>query len=301
MPLLIQTSWNHRVAFFTTSSWRAALSGREPSGKPFSSGGRGQGHPHPRSHPLKAFAWSKSQVYQCHAILCLQVFWGTAIGATLWKPHWHQGNPRYLLPFSHQLSKQIPQVFFVLTGTLTLLWSANVMPNVRHLVHRLIWRRSVAYEDAWGHLCSTYSIPCAKCPPVVRTQIGEDGTHQGADESHAHKTRVPARCQLSFSVIFSLSGQICGGWQHCHSMMNMRPIARKEHIWNPWFNYGIIVKICSPKDSWPTSRRLCSWPRNPKSRVEPYIISGAVFQSRPTLQLNLPDPSTSHPWSVQHC
>ena len=111
MPLLIQTSWNHRVAFFTTSSWRAALSGREPSGKPFSSGGRGQGHPHPRSHPLKAFAWSKSRVYQCHAILCLQVFWGTAIGATLWKPHWHQGNPRYLLPFSHQLSKQIPHFF----------------------------------------------------------------------------------------------------------------------------------------------------------------------------------------------
>lgn len=40
MPLLIQTSWNHRVAFFTTSSWVGAPSGREPSGKPFSSRGR---------------------------------------------------------------------------------------------------------------------------------------------------------------------------------------------------------------------------------------------------------------------
>ena len=36
--------------------WLPHLSGREPSGKPFSSGGWGQGHPHPRSHPLKAFA-----------------------------------------------------------------------------------------------------------------------------------------------------------------------------------------------------------------------------------------------------
>ena len=54
-------------------------------------------------------------------------------------------------------------------------------------------------------------IPCAKCPPVVRNQIGEDGGHQGADESHAHKTDVLARCKLSFSVIFSSTGQICGG------------------------------------------------------------------------------------------
>ena len=58
MPLLIQTSRNHRVAFFTTSSWvRGALGGREePSGKPlkyppilYSTGANRSGAAQPRA------------------------------------------------------------------------------------------------------------------------------------------------------------------------------------------------------------------------------------------------------------
>ena len=78
MPLLIQTSRNHRVAFFTTSSWvRGALGGREePSGKPFTSGGRAK-------VTLILFLIRESiqsQVYQYQAILLSEQLFESLLG-----------------------------------------------------------------------------------------------------------------------------------------------------------------------------------------------------------------------------
>ena len=78
MPLLIQTSRNHRVAFFTTSSWvRGALGGREePSGKPFTSGGRAK-------VTLILFLIRESiqsQVYQYQAILLSEQLYESLLG-----------------------------------------------------------------------------------------------------------------------------------------------------------------------------------------------------------------------------